>query len=441
MIRTQLVSALAIVAAIALMACGDSEGNSNEVSAPMQNSTVTPSPSVYAEPKHTPPTRASTATPAEIDSVIAGNNQLAIDLLRAGSPDASQNACFSPWGISNALAMTWAGARGQTEATMRESLHFTLPQSRLHDAISGANQKIESGAKSSFWRISNRIWGDRSIIFQPEFVANAKDFYGAAPEMVDFAGNPDRVKARINDVIAKDTAGRIRDILGPSVVTRETQLLLTNAVYFKGAWLQEFDPDATRPRDFHLTSGEVVRVPMMRQMGRFGYFEAQGAQAVGLDYVGAQFSMVLILPEVGKTLEELERSLTPDLLGMIMAATATSYEVDVTIPKFTIENRLDLKRVLTSLGMGTAFTDSADFSGASGTMPLKISDVAHQAFIEVNEVGTEAAAGTAISEAEGSVPLDEPKIERFTADRPFLFMIRDTNTETILFIGRVADPR
>jgi serpin B len=389
------------------------------------------------EPAPKSPARPSTATKEEIAKVVLGNNRLALDLLRTAASDTTQNAFLSPWSITNALAMTWVGARGKTEAAMAKTLHFDLPQDRLHEAILGTNQVIEAGAGNAAWHVANRLWGDKSITFESAFLSTTKGFYAAKPGVADFRNNAPAEVEIINDWVEMNTEGRIRDILGPGDLDEETRLVLTNAVFFKGRWANTFDEDATIPREFHLTSSETKLVPTMAQNARFRYRDAGNAQVLQLDYQESELAMSVLLPSEGVTLAEYENGLTAEYLRMQLVYLTSSEKVVVQLPKFEFEQRTDLKGSLGALGVGPAFSERADFTGVTKTEPLMISKVIHKAYIKVDEEGTEAAAATLLGEAEGSVPIE---LNEFIANRPFLFLIGDRETGAVLFIGRVADP-
>jgi serpin B len=261
----------------------------------------------------------------------------------------------------------------------------------------------------------------------PAYVDLVAKSYGAPPAALDF-GEADAAARRINAWVTERTRERIREIVSPDMFNENTTLVLANALHFKAAWRNAFRPGITKARPFTLASGEAVDVPFMAQTEHVGYAEKDGAVAVELPYEGGRFSMVVVLPPAGAP------AAIPD--GLLEALEAGS--VSVFLPRFRVESGFNLKDTLAAMGMNAAFTEDADFSGIDGTTNLFISVVAHKAFVAVDEAGTEAAAATAVVMALKGEP-GAPKV--FRADRPFLFLIRDTKSGAILFLGRVSDPR
>ncbi|WP_437690924.1 serpin family protein [Sorangium sp. So ce176] len=376
---------------------------------------------------------------ADAKALVAGNTAFALDLYRRVSAWSS-NLIYSPYSVSSALAMTYAGARGETEAQMMRALRFTLPQERLHPAFNALDLALASrgegaeGQDGEGFRlnVANALWAQVGSSFAPSFLDVLAESYGAGLHVVDFAQAPDEARGIINGWVAERTEDRIKDILPAGAIQPATRLILTNAVYFNAAWQFPFDEDDTAPGDFSLMDGTSVSVPMMSNSAQVRHGEGDDFEALELPYDGGELSMVLVLPSAGgaRFLD-----IDPEWLEGVFASLETR-SVTMTLPRFKFESSLDLVDPLVQLGMPLAFTGLADFSGIDGQGGLFISDVLHKAFISVNEAGTEAAAATAVVIGETSAP--EPATIHF--DRPFLFFIRDTATGAILFVGRVMEP-
>ena len=271
----------------------------------------------------------------------------------------------------------------------------------------------------------------------PEYISIAEKHYGAGLKEVDFIYHTEEARSTINRWVEGKTEGKIVDLMGPGVLDPLTRLVLTNAIYFKGQWEKQFRPEQTAEAPFRLSTGKQVIVPFMHQVETFRYAETASAQVLELPYSGNELAMTILLPKPDSSLAELEAAIRTDGIRPILEALSPT-KVDVSIPRFKFEAELSLGEYLQQLGMTDAFSDNlADFSGISDTF-LYITHVLHKAFIEVNEEGTEAAAATAVIMGTKSIRLDLPKV--FMADRPFVFLIRDVRTGSILFIGRMADP-
>ena len=381
---------------------------------------------------------------SDVAELVAGNSSFAFDLYRvlAGSEG---NFFYSPYSISAALAMTYAGARADTERDMAEALHFLLSQERLHPAFNGLDQELAGrgegaeGKDDKGFRLNvvNAIWGQAGYRFLDEFLDVLAENYGAGLRVLDFATAPEAARLTINDWVAEQTEGRIKDLIPAGIVDATTRLVLTNAVYFNAAWAFPFPPERTADGVFHPLDGGDVTVPMMRQSEAFGYASGPGYQAVELPYDGRELSMVILLPDQDE-FEAIEESLDAEMLKSVITGVERR-QVDLTMPTFEFESEFSLNDALAALGMGVAFSGDSDFSGMTGGRDLLISDVVHKAFVAVDEAGTEAAAATAVVMREMAVAPDET-IE-VVVNRPFIFAIRDISTGAILSIGRVVDPR
>jgi len=378
------------------------------------------------------------ATPearADEQTLVRGDNAFALDLY-GKLREQEGNLFFSPYSISTALGMTYAGARGNTEAQMAKVLHFDLPQEKLHPAFKSLLEGLGARRKEGGYELSvaNALWGQKGYPWLKEFLDVTRGNYGAGLREVDFAGDTEGARKTINDWVEKQTREKIKELLLKGDVGRETALVLTNAIYFKGDWASQFKKDRTRPGPFSLSDGTKVEVPMMRQTEEFGYMETEDLQALELPYVKGHLAMIVLLPRKVDGLPALEGSLTVEKLEGWLGLLHKEEEVSVILPKFKMTSRFELNEVLKALGMTDAF-DGADFSGMDGVRDLFISKVIHKAFVDVNEEGTEAAAATAVA-----VDRAVARMAEFHADHPFLFLIRDNASGSILFMGRVADP-
>jgi serpin B len=259
--------------------------------------------------------------------------------------------------------------------------------------------------------------------------------------IVDFVNETEKARQTINDWVAEQTEDKIKGLIPAGLLNPLVRLVLTNAIYFNGKWVLPFDPSDTQGEPFTLLDGSTVQVPMMSQTETFRYAEGEGYQAAVLPYRGSSLSMVLLLPEEGR-FEEVEAALSPELLTSLDEHLA--YErLRLSVPKFKFESEFNLSDALIGMGMPSAFglgdSGGADFSGMTGDRSLMISAVIHKAFVAVDEEGTEAAAATAVIVLEAEVVIDD--VLEMKLDRPFLFLIRDEETGTVLFVGRVMDPR
>ncbi|MGM0401486.1 MAG: serpin family protein [Chloroflexota bacterium] len=373
----------------------------------------------------------------DLDALVEGNSAFAFDLYRFLAKE-EDNLFYSPYSISLALAMTHAGARGETEAQMADVLHFTLPQEELHPAFNALDLALASRGEEEEegfrLHVVNALWGQKGYEFLSEFLRTLAENYGAGLRVLDFATKPEESRVTINDWVAEETEERIEDLLPKNAIDRSTVLVLTNAIYFNAAWQHPFQEEQTEDGTFYLRDGEEVTVPMMNQTESFAYGEGEGYQALELPYEDEELSMVILLPKEGG-FEEFEGTLDAGRVeAIVQDMTRTS--VNITMPKFSHEWDTSLKETLSALGMPVAFSSGADFSGMTGSRGLFIDDVIHKAFVAVDEEGTEAAAATAVIMRE-SAPLSPVE---FTVDHPFIFLIRDRETGTILFVGRVMDP-
>ena len=370
-------------------------------------------------------------------AVVAGNIAFATELygaLRANSG----NLFFSPSSISTALAMTYAGAGGKTAEEMAHTLHFTLPQPSLPPAYAALETELKTIQQKGRITLeeANSLWPQEGYPLLPDFLSICQKDYSSPIHHVDFAGNTEGARTTINDWVSDKTHGKITELLNPGILDKLTRLVLVNAIYFKGKWASPFNVTLTKEEAFHLSSEKTVPAPLMRKTHEFRYAEFPDLQVLELPYAGDDLSMLILLPRANDGLTALESTVTPQNLTS-WTSQLRPRMVDLVLPKFKITESFSLKNTLESLGMPTAFGPGADFSGMDGKTILYIGAVEHKAFVEVNEEGTEAAAATAVVMNLMSVAAAPP---RFRADHPFLFLIRENHTGSILFLGRMSDP-
>ena len=373
---------------------------------------------------------------ADLSELVLENNEFAFDLYQALRSE-NINVFCSPYSISLALAMAYAGARGQTEQEMADTLHFTLPQDQLHLAFRALRLEFATRDEEDQGlrlHIANSIWGQAGHRFLPEFLDILAENYGAGFKELDFLGAPEASRLIINQWVSEETQEKIKDLVPPGGIMPSTRLILANAIYFKAAWLYPFEKELTHDDVFHLLDRGQVLVPMMTQEEWLGYAAGDGYQVVELPYQAGEASMVILLPDLHR-FEEFERLLDAQRVAAILERIERKY-ARLSMPKFTYESTFRLGETLAGMGMGTAFSSTADFSGMDGTRNLFINEVYHKAYVAVDEAGTEAAAATAVAMELGIPP--EPIEVRI--DYPFIFLIRDIKTGAILFVGRVLNP-
>jgi serpin B len=375
-------------------------------------------------------------------TLVDGNNAFALDIYQTLRTQ-NGNLILSPFSISLALAMTYAGARGETESQMADTLHFDLPQGKLHPAFNALDQDLASRGESNSdenkplqLHIANAVWAEQTYPFLQEFLDLIASSYGAGIRLADFINQFESIRTEINDWVYDQTQKKIKDLLPDGVLNADTRMVLVNAIYFKADWLSQFDANNTYAAPFHLLDGTEVTVKRMNQGLFVPIYDGDGYQAVELPYAGETAALDIILPEEGH-FERIEASLNSDFFNeTINGMQPTS--VMLSLPKFTFESESNLTDTLTSMGMLDAFDQNkANFSGMTAQNDLFISDVIHKAFVAVDEEGTEAAAATAVIMEAASAPMFEVTL---TIDRPFIFLIRDIPSGQILFIGRVLNP-
>ena len=383
---------------------------------------------------------AAAEQPDGVAVVAADGNALAFDLSARLRATGSGNLFFSPQSISTALAMTYAGARGDTATEMARTLHFSLPQDRLAAAYAQLLAALHgSGAQRPYTlSVANRLWGQRGTAFLEPFLTTMRTGYGAEMGLVDFVNEAEAARGEINGWVRKETADKITDLLPPSAIGPDTRLVLANAIYFRGDWARQFEKSATQDQPFHVTRDRTVTAPLMFGKIPAGYAARAdgGLKVLELPYKGDEVSMLVLLPDATDGLPALEAKLTADTYRAWTADLARR-DVLVYLPRFSVESRFALAPTLGAMGMPLAFTDKADFSGMNGKRDLFISAVVHKARVDVDERGTEAAAATGVAIRTAAVQQEPPA---FRADHPFLFLIRDRETGSLLFLGCLTQP-
>ncbi|MCX6776199.1 MAG: serpin family protein [Candidatus Micrarchaeota archaeon] len=384
-----------------------------------------------------------------VNNVVNANNQFAFDLYSQYKFQ-NDNLLFSPYSISTALAMTYEGARGQTAEEMQAVFHFPPDNNTRRLGFAGVYNEINKKDKEYNLSTANALWAQKDYKFLDDYFSLVDEYYGGNVTNLDFKGDTENSRVTINQWVEGQTNNKIKDIIPPGAIDELTRLVLTNAVYFKAHWLIPFLNDTT-DQDFRVTPTKTVKVKMMSLDGdyvktsdgesvplRFNYAETNETQILELPYQGDDVSMLIILPKEDN-LQDLEQSLTTDNLNELKAMLSETELAGVYMPRFKFETKYLMVDTLKNMGIEKAFDpNEADFSGMDGTRNLYISNVIHQAFIEVNETGTEAAAATAVIMAMTAIPATPKPV--FRADHPFIFIIQQRDTGNILFIGRVTNP-
>jgi serpin B len=384
--------------------------------------------------------------------LVEGNSAFALDLYAELRQVAGGNLLFSPYSVSQALAMTYAGAGGDTAAQMAETLAFTLPQTALYESFGALNADLiargtvgddpENGVTARALRIANAMWGEQTYPFDPKYTAGLEQDYGTGLQVTDFINDPEAATEEINSWVAGQTENRIQNIVPPDAISALTRLVLANAIYFYGGWEETFETSDTSEDDFFLLDGATVTAPFMFQQEFLPYARGDGFQVIELPYQGSDFTFTVILPDDGQ-FKSVEAGLDAATLDAAIEQLAST-EVQLYLPKFEFEFGASLAQTLQSMGMTDAFDPQrANFTGMvdeTPPEPLYLGDVLHKAFISVDENGTEAAAATVVIGAAGAAPGEPTEPLEVRIDRPFLFAIRDAQTGTLLFLGRVMDP-
>jgi serpin B len=375
-----------------------------------------------------------------VAEVVESGNRFGFDLYER-LRSSNGNLFFSPASISVSLAMGYAGAAENTAAEMAKALHLTMPKDQVNEEMRALLASWRATDQKQGFRldVANRLWGQDGYKFLPDYLQVTRDDYGAELARLDFR-QPEAARQAINRWIEEQTQDKIKNLIASPDAVREARLVLTNAVYFKGEWQDQFKKYLTKDDDFHLSATRAIKAPLMRQENGFKYLAADDLQLLELPYGGGSLSMVVLLPQKVDGLSQLEAKLSAGNLQKWLGS-AKSEQVMVFLPKFKTTATFDLTGTLKSMGMASAFNPgSADFSGMTGSKDLYVSSVIHKAFVDVNEEGTEAAAATAIIMAPTAVVVKPKAPPVFRADHPFVFLIRDNRNGAILFLGRITDP-
>ncbi|CAD7673940.1 unnamed protein product [Nyctereutes procyonoides] len=410
-----------------------------------------------------------------MEQLSAANTRFAVDLFRALRKDSPAGNIFvSPLSISSALAMIFLGTRGSTAAQVskapsvalwavtpgaggsrsgrdsearqlqaqHQALHFDAVE-EIHSRFQSLNADINKRGASYILKLANRLYGEKTYNFLPEFLASTKKMYGAELASVDFQQASEEARKTINQWVKGQTEGKIPELLAAGMVDSMTKLVLVNAIYFKGSWEDKFSEKDTADAPFRLNKKDKKTVKMMYKKKKFpfGYIEDLKCRVLELPYQGRELSMVILLPDdiedESTGLKKIEEHLTLEKLHeWTKVENLDRVEVNVHLPKFKLEESYELNSHLAHLGVQDLFTGRADLSGMSGVRDLFISKIVHKSFVEVNEEGTEAAAATA-GIATFAMMMHE---ENFVADHPFIFFIRHNPSSTILFLGRLCSP-
>lgn len=382
--------------------------------------------------------------------LVAGNNAFAFDFYQRAAREGDANLIFSPFSISQAFGMLLAAARGDTAQQITSTLQYGLAPDDLHPAFSALNSSLaeREGAEGAGegerlqLNIANSLWAQQDYPFREAYIDLVREFYSGGLFFTDFMRLPDEAREAINAWIEDETEDKIQDMLGPGSVTTDTRMVLVNAIYFNGSWLNSFEESATQDDTFTLLDGSTVTVPMMAQQESLAYLQGDGFQAVELPYFGGDVAMLIVLPDEGQ-FEAVQSALDQQQFDAIRQSLAFQ-TVQLAMPRFEFETSLDLSASLEALGMVDVFDpDLADLTGmfdpASVDQGLFVSAALHKAYIGVDEAGTEAAAATAIIVGVMSAPVEvEPIVLRL--DRPFIYTIYDRQTGSILFLGQVMNP-
>ncbi len=372
---------------------------------------------------------------AKTKEFVKNNNEFALELYRKVSSGAKGNVFFSPMGISVAMGMTYAGARGETEKQFEKVLHFG-GQKVTHGEFAKICRlmRCEKDKEACSLRVAHRLWGTEDLHFLPAFLKITEDNYGSRLREIDFT-KPERAREIINSWVEGETGEKIKNLIPEGILNAGTRLVITNAIYFKDQWADKFDKSNTKQGAFELSDGSKVNVPFMNRQGEYRFADLKGFKVLDIPYRDNVFSMIVLLPDNTGGLGELEKSLNAADLEKLLSRMNTQV-VKVALPRFKTGWGTELSSTLKSMGLSDAFDKNADFSGITGNRDLIISKIFHKGFIEVNEEGTEAASGTAVV----MKPMGIPVVREFRADHPFLFIIRENRTGGILFMGKVINP-
>lgn len=439
-------STLVVLLALLAASCGTAEDTGTTTTAPVPGTTQPPVQQGELARADVPRATTTNATDDEIAELVAGDSEFAFDLFRSVAAEGG-NTFLSPYSIVAALTMTYAGARGTTAEEMADVLRFGVDGDRIHVVRNELDLRIaqvpeplpEDDREPLAIEIANSLWGQYDYPFLEEFLTTLAESYDAGMNLVDFRNAAEEARITINDWVEENTAGRIEDLIPEGVINSLTRLVLVNAIWFKASWADQFEPEATVDGAFVTLDGTETTVPFMNGTARRGYLLGDGYELLRLPYAG-DASMIVILPDEGRfddIVGQLDGGFVADALADI-----SSREVDLAFPKFEFTSEFSLSGVLAELGMSEAFVAptedrGADFTGITEERELFIQEIMHQAFVKVDETGTEAAAATAV--IIGLTSVEDPPV-RVEVNRPFVFLIEHSSTGEILFLGQVTNP-
>ena len=377
-----------------------------------------------------------------VDKLVRNNTVFAVELYKKLCSETG-NISISPYSISASLAMTCAGARGDTQKQMTETLRFSVEPKSIQPAFDSLrsildNLNVKGGVNLN---VANSLWAQEGYDILPEYKDLLKTYCGAATISLDYKTQPGEAIKTINGWVEERTRGRIKDIIAPDAITPDTKMVLTNAICFKGDWEQKFQDDFTEDSKFFISSEDSIGVRMMKHTGVYNYADIESLQILEMPYAGNELSMIALLPREAEGLKKLENDLSLENLKT-WKARMDSAKVLANFPKFEMVSSFDLTNALISMGMIDAFNSrNANFNGIAPRHddPLYLSSVIHKAFIEVDEEGTQASAATSTMAADG-ISFNDTQILVFRADHPFIFLIQENQTGSIIFMGRVSEP-
>ena len=380
-----------------------------------------------------PAARAADVTEGEVRAVAGANDAFALDLY-GQLKDTSANTLFSPLSLSTALNMTSLGASGKTADEMAKVLH--KPDVANFHLIAGGLLTAFTKSKTVTVAADNHLWIRQNLTLMPAFIDKTAKFYSAGASSIDF-GVPETARKAINDAVAKNTFGKIADLIPSSAITPHTQMVLTNTLYFRGKWASRFFEKQTAEEDFRLSAEKSVKVQMMHNVGTYPYVQTADYQAVEIPYEGKRFSLLVLVPREGKTLADVEKRLTAEHLQDIGANIGESL-VSLALPKFTVTTDFNASKTLSKMGMPTAFASDADFSAITGDHSLYLTGVFQKTYLAVDENGTEAASAAAV--VGGAKDANPVAPTRMVVDQPFILMLIEHKSRMIFFMGRINDP-
>lgn len=372
--------------------------------------------------------------------VVVGLTQFGVDLFQEMAVRAGENFCVSPYSISSALSMPYVGAHLDTAYQMAQVLHYPKGVQEVASVFSELQGQM-AGATSYQLYSANSLWFQKGMVLERDFLKVMTDKYCGLIQKADFEKSANQAIERINKWVADQTDNEITDLIHPLDVSRSTRMALVSALYLRAAWASPFSPSESATAPFHLQDGGETQVEMMHQVGSYPYYKGDKFAALELPYLSQgdeePLAMWILLPDEPGGIPYLRQVLTAKLLSDV-AEGLTSHSIDLQLPKFSIEFRVQMDELLKGLGMALPFSFTADFSGIDGTRDLRLERVVHQAMIEVDEAGTVAAAATAVTMGLKSMPPSSPLL--FHADHPFIYLIRSKSTGVIYFMGRLAVP-